>query len=158
MTKNRTNYKNLSRRRFRYYELRHIQIQGDGIFGVLHTPKNDLNNKKIIDCAMDINGYLYYFWKEMNYRISIAAGEELMIIVGKNNEQNDAREVVFAGGVVNKAKKQMIENRTNCILIDDIFVSNNNDLLWNKDKNTSYISGTTNKGTKYSDWFFPHWK
>ena len=141
------------------YDLRHIQIQGDGIFGVLHSPhQNDKNDKKIFHCAMDIDGYLTYFWKEMNYRISISSKEELMIIVGKNDNQNDTREVVFAGGAVNKAKNQMEENRTNCILMNNIFVSNNPKNLWNNEKNESYIFGKTNKGTSYSIYSYLNWK
>ena len=141
------------------YELKHIQIQGDGIFGVSPTfYKNDETAKTIFNCAMDINGYLIHFWKEMDYRISLAEKEELMIIVGKNNNQNDAREVVFAGGAVNEAKNQMEDNQTNCILINDIFVLNNPKILLNNKKNESYITGKTNKGTDYSNWSFVYWK
>ena len=136
------------------YELKHIQIQGDGIFGVLPTfYKNDKNIEKIFNCALDINGYLSFFWKEMDYRISLAENEELMIIVGENN----TREVVFAGGAVNEAKNQMKDNKKNCILINNNFISNNEIVIWNKDKNQSYIIGTTNKGTKYSNWAI-NWK
>ena len=135
------------------YDLRHIQIQGDGIFGVLpNASQNDKNAEKILNCAMDINGYLMNFWKEAYYRISIAQQEELMIIVGKDDNQNEAREVVFAGGAVNKAKNQMIENKKNCILIDSIFENNNKELLVGK------ISGTVDNSTKYSTYHYEGWE
>ena len=142
------------------YELKHIEIQCDGIFGVLNAPnKNDKNDKKIFDCAMNIKGYLTYFWKEMDYRISISSKEELMIIVGKNNNQNDIRKVVFGGGAVNEAKNQMEDNRMNCILMNNNFVSNNEKILWNNKKNESYISSIkTNKETSYSEYYYPGWE
>jgi len=137
------------------YKLKHIQIQGDGIFGVLPTTsqKNHENAKNIFDCAMDINGYLINFWEEADYyRISIVEKEELMIVVGRDDNQNDTREVVFAGGAINEAKNQMIENRRSCILLDYVFETNNQKILSGK------ISGTTNKGTKYSEYYCKGWE
>jgi hypothetical protein len=44
------------------YKLKHIQVQGDGIFGVLGSPHQDgENNKKIFDAALDIKNYLSVF-------------------------------------------------------------------------------------------------
>ena len=142
-----------------HYKLKHIQIQGDGIFGVLPTKnENCSQSKDIFYCAMEINGYLTYFWKKADFRISIAEKEELMIVVGKDNDTIKTREVVFAGGAINNAKHQMEDERTNCILINKVFETRNKSILWNEKKNESYICGTTNKGIKYSTWYYGNWK
>ena len=137
------------------YGLKHIQIQGDGIFGVLGTPlKNDVNDQNIFDCAMDIKGYLSIYWKLAKYKISIATKEELMIVVGNDEE----REVVFAGGAVNEAKKLM-EKATmdNVILFNNSFVINNDKNLWNTKDNCSYIVGKNN-GINYSSYYKLGWE
>ena len=137
------------------YKLKHIQIQGDGIFGVLAAPnKNDLNNVVILNCAKEIQGFLTFFWKMADYKISIASKEELMIVVG----QEDAREVVFAGGAVNAAKKLM-ETTTikNVIFLNDIFEFNNDKVLWNNEQNSSYISGKDHN-ISYSNWYMKGWE
>lgn len=137
------------------YGLKHIQIQGDGIFGVLSTPKqNDINSKNILNCAMDIQGYLSFYWKLADYKISIAMKEELMIVVGNLEE----REVVFAGGAVNEAKKLMEKaTKKNVILFNNVFVNNNKETLWNLKSNCSYISGENN-GINYSSYYFKGWE
>lgn len=137
------------------YELKHIQIQGDGIFGVLSTPKkNDINSKIIFDCARDIKGYLSFYWKLADYKISIAMKEELMIVVGNSEE----REVVFAGGAVNEAKKLMEKTtKDRVILFNSVFVYNNDEKLWNATDNCSYISGQNNN-INYSTYYFKGWE
>lgn len=144
----------------RFYGLKHIQIQGDGIFGIIHTPKNnDKNSKKIFECAMEINGFLGSFWNEIDYRISISENEELMVVVGNNKNNNEnTRQIVFAGGAINKAKKQMDGNKYNCILIDDIFKEKNKNILFNKETVESFISGKTHLGTYYSEYIFEDWE
>ena len=137
------------------YKLKHIQIQGDGIFGVLAAPdRNDPNDVEIFNCAMEIQGYLTFFWKMADYKISIASKEELMIVVG----QEDAREVVFAGGAVNAAKKLMeITTRKNVIFLNYLFVFNNYKVLWNNEQNSTYISGKDHN-ISYSSWYKIGWE
>lgn len=117
---------------FYEYDIKNIQIQGDGIYGILHTPKrNGNNNEKILDAAMHIQGYLNCFLRpkfnyDFNYKIGIALNEELMLIVGRKDE----REIVYAGGSVNKAKKLLEKyNDKNVIYIDQLFYSDNKDLM-----------------------------
>ena len=142
-----------------HYKLKHIQIQGDGIFGVLPTEfQNCTESENIFNCAMEINGYLSFFWTKADFRISIAEKEELMIVVGDDNDTSKTREVVFAGGAINKAKNQMKEEIKNCILIDELFELNNESILWNEEDNESYIDGTTKKGIKYSEWYYKNWE
>ena len=62
---------------FHEFGIKNIQIQGDGIYGILHAPtKNHINNEKIFQTAKHINGYLNYFLRpkfnnEFNYKICI---------------------------------------------------------------------------------------
>ena len=108
-----------------HFKLKHIQIQGDGIFGILPN----INSNDIFLCAKEIEKFLSCIWKEAGFRISIASGEELMIVVGENTGV-ESREVVFAGGVVNKAKNQMKDAKENCILIDQVFKEKNKNLTY----------------------------
>lgn len=108
------------------FKLKHIQIQGDGIFGILPN----INSNDIFLCAKEIEKFLLNIWNEANFRISISSGEELMIVVGENTGV-ESREVVFAGGVVNKAKNQMKDEEENCILIDQVFKEKNKNLSYN---------------------------
>lgn len=95
------------------YSIKNIDIQGDGIFGVIECPEKNCDNaKKIFDAAMDINGFLYFYWKKLPYKISISLSEELIMVIrnGKNIK------LVYAGGSVNTAKKLMDKsNLQKCI-------------------------------------------
>jgi hypothetical protein len=66
-----------------------------------------------------------------------------MIIVGINNNENNVKEVIFAGGAVNTAKKQMVNNQKKCILIDSIFETKNPQIIHGK------IPKKSNKDTTY---------
>lgn len=135
----------------RNYKLKHIQIQGDGIFGVLPTPKQDCDNaRKIFECSMDINGFLSEIWSENDYKIAIAMKEETMVVVGNENE----REIVFAGGAVNEAKKMMHEtHEKNKILISNVFFNNNQEILNEKD----YVNNLYGSNMKTSDYRYTLW-
>lgn len=121
------------------YNIKNIQIQGDGIFGITEwTKENCTNAKNVFDAAMHINGFLSTFWKietNLNYKISIALQEELILLINRNNY----KELVYFGGSINKAKKNM-ENYDikNKILIDKSFVEKNKNILINKDNKPYY--------------------
>lgn len=127
---------------FKSHSIKNIEIQGDGIFGIVHISQQDsIEANNLFECAMNINGFLNFFLKkrfDFDFKISISLDEELMIIVGKDDE----RKIVYAGGTINLAKK-IIENEkklVNCILIDPLFYQNNKEILWNSQKNESYVS------------------
>ncbi len=136
---------------FNYYKIVNIQIQGDGIFGVVHSPtQNHENSISLFECAKEINGYLNLFWKYANYKISISSWKELMIVV--ENKQEDTREIVYAGGAVNIAKKNLDDmEEENLIVLNDSFISRNNKIL-KKENNLKQKGNTWLCWKQYNHW------
>ncbi len=137
-----------------HYGLKHIQIQGLGIFGIVSSQlKNDENDQRIFDCAKEIKGYLFYVWKMGDYKISVATESESILVPSHER----TRESMFAGSAIQEAKKLINEtNVQNVILFNNCFVHNNNQVLFNKTQNKTYISGRDN-GVAYSAWKFTDW-
>lgn len=136
--------------------IKNIEIQGDGIFGVIRCDQKNCNQARLIfEAAMEINGFLEFCWEALNFKISLTLDEELIFVVG--NKKN--RKLVYGGGSVNLAKKIIEKSkRENTILIDGTFYSNNKDVLYKKEKGCSYCVWDEKEQIYYSDYYIGTWE
>lgn len=86
---------------FKMYGIKNIDIQGDGIFGIIKHNKKNNGDVRILDCAIHVKSFLNFFLNYFKFKISISFGEEWTLIAGRKGE----RKIVYFGGCVNEAKK-----------------------------------------------------
>lgn len=130
---------------FKMCGIKNIDIQGDGVFGIVRATNKNNENERIFDSALYIKGFLDNFLKYFDYRISISSKKENVAIVGRK----DSRELVYFGGCVNHAKKlNQFKENNNCIIIDDDFYNTNKVFLndFNIVKKDSYCLCWHSKG------------
>lgn len=139
-----------------YHGIKNIDIQGDGIFGVIICEtENSPHARQIFNAAVEINSFLTFCWNKLKYKISISLEEEIIIVVGGDKN----RKLVYAGGSVNVAKKIMENsNLRNCIIIHDFFIENNEEILFNKKLNSYKYEYDEEECIHYSEMYHDGWE
>ena len=115
------------------YGIKHSDIQGDGIFALMHAPKKE-SGSNIFELSKHIYGFLEYFLPEISgisfdYRIHINDNEEIFSVVG--SKKNDNKKIVFSGKCISESKN--ITERENFprnkIVISNLYKINQEETL-----------------------------
>ncbi|MDE6473075.1 MAG: hypothetical protein K2K73_01545 [Ureaplasma sp.] len=132
--------------------IENVSYHGDKVYAYAKADgQNSKESKKLFTCAMDINGFLKYFWKAMEYKISICLAEELVLNVDSKYKLS------FAGYLIKKAKKMHANSKIkNQILLDKLFVINNKEVLKKSETENFYTESLG--GELYSTYCCTDWK